>query len=803
MTLYLFPAAFMANTFAMMLVMIGLSLLGRSELAADFGIVHGATVALFYALSGNARSLIIGGSRIGAVDILRLRCLMLAPLSALAFSLSVGVVDVQWPIALLLVSRRACEWLAEVFLSEHEANRSGKLVVQFLLTQGALSLGLLLVLVFDAPFSLAVFATWAFSPLLWSVRGRLLRSAWNSHSNMHTLRSMLPHLGSTAVIGVCVYVFRLFILLLTGKPVAGDLFAAFALGGILGAVFSQVLGPTLVKAERDAGGAPLLPQMLMIVCALSLFGGSALSGFVLVFPGALDWTGKGNLFWFAVGCSLIGGVVMVLAQRIRLRILQNGAGQDVFGSDMLANVLLISCVPFFYYVLGVESLATLYLLGALLSLIFYASEAKGLFMDREFMSRINRWVLPVLAFLVFVPVFFQLSNGLFRDISSRFSSEGNLSLLPLPLSIAACYAGIVLLGGYARARGALVVVFLTFMGMLLSTVLLASEHGAYERAKLILLVQYVLPMFALVLGQQFGCRREALSYLGLVLFWILLTIIPLQLAFTLGSGLSYLSPSVFLFSIYQHLQYVPVLFVGGFLIALFALWERPRMQPWLLLLSLLMGLYAALSLSMLAMALLLVGAACFSVRYLRVSSGRSAWVFVLVLISLVLGFYYIANGQVLGQKLGVDIEGGAPRNLQDRIVYWRYYLAGIGESGYSLLLGHLSAPDRSSYPSAHNYYLDFTYNFGLLALLPILGLLAWTLHRLLRHFGVFWNHPATLGVAGVVVFLLLADNSLKVGMRQPYPGIITFFLWGVLVAWLFRLDASGTDEAEIVPTKNG
>ena len=62
MHLLVFPLAFMTNTFAMMLVMIGLSLFGKPALAAEFGLVHGATVALFYSFSGNARSLILGES---------------------------------------------------------------------------------------------------------------------------------------------------------------------------------------------------------------------------------------------------------------------------------------------------------------------------------------------------------------------------------------------------------------------------------------------------------------------------------------------------------------------------------------------------------------------------------------------------------------------------------------------------------------------------------------------------------------------------------------------------------------------
>ena len=39
------------------------------------------------------------------------------------------------------------------------------------------------------------------------------------------------------------------------------------------------------------------------------------------------------------------------------------------------------------------------------------------------------------------------------------------------------------------------------------------------------------------------------------------------------------------------------------------------------------------------------------------------------------------------------------------------------------------------------------------------------------------------GLAFVVVFLLHpVDFNNEVNMRQPYPGIIVFFLWGLLLA---------------------
>ncbi|MEN6617058.1 MAG: hypothetical protein ABFD12_10920, partial [Syntrophorhabdus sp.] len=45
-----------------------------------------------------------------------------------------------------------------------------------------------------------------------------------------------------------------------------------------------------------------------------------------------------------------------------------------------------------------------------------------------------------------------------------------------------------------------------------------------------------------------------------------------------------------------------------------------------------------------------------------------------------------------------------------------------------------------------------------------------------------------------VVFIV--DNSLKVGLRQPYPGILGFFLLGLLQARISRSHLRGTQAIE-------
>jgi hypothetical protein len=47
-----------------------------------------------------------------------------------------------------------------------------------------------------------------------------------------------------------------------------------------------------------------------------------------------------------------------------------------------------------------------------------------------------------------------------------------------------------------------------------------------------------------------------------------------------------------------------------------------------------------------------------------------------------------------------------------------------------------------------------------------------------------WRDPPLLGLATAVLFVLALDSMFKVPLRQPYPGIFFFFLWGLLIARL-------------------
>jgi len=122
-----------------------------------------------------------------------------------------------------------------------------------------------------------------------------------------------------------------------------------------------------------------------------------------------------------------------------------------------------------------------------------------------------------------------------------------------------------------------------------------------------------------------------------------------------------------------------------------------------------------------------------------------------------------------------------PNNLKERFYYWGFYGKGIFEGPKIFLFGHEHRPDRNAYPSAHNYYLDLIYNFGVISILPFIYLIILTIRSCWQVTKSGLLTPSLAILITVVGFFVFADNFLKVSFRQPYPGMVMFFLWGVLL----------------------
>lgn len=425
-------------------------------------------------------------------------------------------------------------------------------------------------------------------------------------------------------------------------------------------------------------------------------------------------------------------------------------------------------------------------------------------------------LLIAIAILLVVPVFVQLSSGLFIDKAMVFDAAGAISRLPFPLSAAGVLLGIVLLGNYTAAIRTMGTVFFTAALFVMGSVIVAAGDRGHESAKLMLLAQFLLPMLGLVLGEMYGAATSK-PWFERAAAAVMLAVIPLQLLATWDVGYILPQPHVFFFSIYQHLQYFPMIVMAVSIMATMALlrdgtvWSSVAMLLWPFAL-----LHGVASVSIAAVVGGLAGLALF-VLWHGVLGG--AWRKVLpsavVAVLLATSYAVLSNSGVLARwvleeppvvikelrwedKLSAakDTLGGAsafetPRSeagttekSHSRLFYWHAYAVGATSSLEAFLFGQASPLDRKHFPSAHNYWLDALYNFGIVALLPLLALMIVTFRMAWQRRSAFRSDPALAGCLLAMMYLVLGENMFKVGMRQPYPGVITMFIWGLLISRL-------------------
>ena len=787
----------------MTILLIVVGLFGRADLAAELGIVQGALLATFYAFSANTRSLILQGHTDLTPDRLLSKRILAVPVLALAsYLLCVNVAGIAPALATALILRRAFEWLAEIRLCELEVASDAMAARKVLIVQGVATALAAIGLVFMPELGLVALYAFALAPLVGSTP-KADRSAFELSRLRATLKGITPHIGSTAIVGISVYILRLMVFLLVDAHAAGLFFTAFALGSFTATLFANVLGPTLAlrRARTGQRGSGRLVRSGIAALVVAGVFVTAAAG-----VGAPEMLGKPTYFWLALGLSMLGAAVMIRALLIRLDLFDREEGDLLFGPDVLRNLTLLLAVPAAYRLVGSQTLSGVYLMDATLALFFYASVKWARVGTAPSEGKQVLLRAGIAAGLLF-PLFFQLQGRIFFNPGPlMIDSGGSILNVPLPMSLLVVFFGTLMLARYREATLAFGFIFFLFAGMVFTTILAGHGSGDIEARKLLLLFQYLVPAFALVLGQMYGAGDHAVQQCAKAFLGVLSVVVPLQLGLSIGHGENAFVYHVLIFTVYQHRQFVPVVFVGAFLLATFVLWDDPRHRSWILTMAPIMGGYAAVSYSTLALGFLVGGLCVLAVARARIVAAHLCLV---LAVAAAAAYLYLDRGGLAFQTKYGGLQSAQPEhpaappdataasperadpghlqmplNVKMRLDDWALYGNGIVESWRTAMFGHAKAFDRAVSTSAHNYYLDFVYNFGLVALLPMIWLIAYTAALLWgARGGVRWDLPL-LGLVIVAIFLVVIDNNFKVTFRQPYPGLFGFFLWGLLLSRL-------------------
>lgn len=270
-------------------------------------------------------------------------------------------------IVIFFVLRRSFEWIAELQISERELEQDNRYA--FLFTGIQIASFFMLVIAItsgvDHYFHIALLI-WACTPGFQLLPFIIRMCSCEKHMDLHW-KTFLPHIGSSWVIATTTYVFRLLIIFFAGKAVGGILFSAYAIGGMINSVYTYALGPSLAvkyggKAKNKENTSTSLVVVVMVIVGVMMVLLLLLFGEGIAF--------ESNYYPVTVGLSLMGGGIMLLAQRKRIHILQIDK-DSVFVPDLLANILILLAVPISFYLLGVNGLSALFLWNAIITYIVY------------------------------------------------------------------------------------------------------------------------------------------------------------------------------------------------------------------------------------------------------------------------------------------------------------------------------------------------------------------------------------------------------------------------------------------------
>ena len=388
---------------------------------------------------------------------------------------------------------------------------------------------------------------------------------------------------------------------------------------------------------------------------------------------------------------------------------------------------------------------------------------------------------------ILFPLFFTMSGGVYQVPYTLPDSGGVITTLPLPISILvslgvlACRFRLFLL-----ARPAVFMIIGTAIALGFS-LLLAGDGVIPLNRKVVMTAQVMLPLIGLCVGITISQQPKTVAWAFMA---VLMMVVPFQLWATLYQEVNNLADYLYLFTIYSHIQYVPVIFVCAYAYVLYVLWDKHPVA--LTLLGGVMLLYVARSGQYLAMGALVMGMLGFLVS--RVAARFRPGFIALALLMLV-GCVATTIGYAVKHqdkfpsiaiifapafsKFAPLLAGEIPPNVKERFDDWLLFGNRIIETPRALVVGRPEPMPREIRTSPHNWYLDIAHTFGLVGLLPLIFLISYTIR-------LIWVNRRDLPgelrwLAAIVAFLVLIDSNFKVTLRQPYPGIFAFFLWGTLL----------------------
>lgn len=357
--------AYGLNLFIPTLILIISSLFKNYELTAEIGIVIGLNIIFTQIFSANLRSILILKN-----DTDNIYSYIIFRIIISSFALVINIIIfykynfVYFEILLQIIILILIQWQCEIILTYYEIKSDLKKFINYLFLCLIFSLLIISSFIFQIDF-LYVIIFFNFLYLGFLIFGIFqLNKKLNSISKIFFGTIKSPAFFSSLAISISNLFWRITILILCGKVLAGIYFASFAIGSLPGTLFNISFGPTIIKKNIKIKYLEKIKFYAYLTIAFLIF---------------LTSYNKDKIFFdnqftqlFGTTISLLGAVFMIKGQYYRQFIIQKtDYTSKLFNYDIIYSVIICLIVPILFLIGGDSLIVISFLVSSLLSFGMY------------------------------------------------------------------------------------------------------------------------------------------------------------------------------------------------------------------------------------------------------------------------------------------------------------------------------------------------------------------------------------------------------------------------------------------------
>ena len=401
-------------------------------------------------------------------------------------------------------------------------------------------------------------------------------------------------------------------------------------------------------------------------------------------------------------------------------------------------------------------------------------------------NNINFKLYSIYLISILIPFFIYLDGSIYFEKLNTLNEKNIIFSTPIPISIfSSLLILIFIIYKNKKLFFNIKIIKILFACSIINLIIILSK-GDINLKKIVYFIQFIIPWLGLLIA--YNIKNE--EGIFKIIFYFLSFLVTLQLLITIFKGKLILISDIYFFSVYQNIQYVSSIYVMLAAIVSINLYKKNKFK--IILFNLIVLIYVLLtySLSSIIIYILFLLVAVFYCFYKSSIQLRIKYVLIFV-VSLIIFAHNFSSNQIHLDKSKFifkknyyenfqkfeDIKNfKIPKNFEKRMIIWKDYYDEIKSNKNIIFFGSQNYELDETHKSAHNLILDIIYKFGFTLVITYLLLFLIIKKKILY----FKNQKQINNFLSLFLILIISiiENMFKVSLKQPYPGLISFYLIG-------------------------